>query len=67
MDIGDNMHILLSGNMAEMLVAIRDEYRRVIHAIGDYQIKHGQTIKIYSAFSDNFGNAQPPAKLLSQL
>jgi hypothetical protein len=52
--------------MAEMLIALRDEYKRVIHPIGDYQIKHGQTIKIYSAFSDNFGNPQPPAKLLSQ-
>lgn len=66
MDIGDNLHILLSGNMAEMLISLRDEYRRVIHLIGDYQIKHGQTIQIYSAFSDSFGNREPPAKMLSQ-
>jgi KaiC/GvpD/RAD55 family RecA-like ATPase/class 3 adenylate cyclase len=66
MDIGDNMHILISGNMAEMLVALRDEYNRVIHPIGDYQIKHGQTIKIYSAFSDNFGNPEAPAKMVSK-
>jgi len=66
MDIGDNRHILLSGNMAETLISLRDEYRRVIQPIGDYQIKHGQTIKIYSAFSDSFGNPNPPAKLLSQ-
>jgi KaiC/GvpD/RAD55 family RecA-like ATPase/class 3 adenylate cyclase len=66
MDIGDNRHILISGNMAEMLVSLRDEYKRVIQPIGDYQIKHGQTIKIYSAFSDSFGNANPPAKLVSQ-
>jgi class 3 adenylate cyclase len=66
MDIGDNLHILLSGNMAEMLIALRDEYKRVIHPIGDYQIKHGQTIKIYSAFSESFGNPDPPAKLVSK-
>jgi class 3 adenylate cyclase len=66
MDIGDNLHILLSGNMAEMLIALRDEYKRVIHPIGDYQIKHGQTIKIYSAFSESFGNPDPPAKLASK-
>jgi KaiC/GvpD/RAD55 family RecA-like ATPase/class 3 adenylate cyclase len=66
MDIGDNLHILLSGNMAEMLIALRDEYKRAIHPIGDYQIKHGQTIKIYSAFSDKFGNSVQPAKLAPQ-
>jgi hypothetical protein len=66
MDIGDNLHILLSGNMAEMLIALRDEYKRVIHPIGDYQIKHGQTIKIYSAFSENFGNPEAPAKMVSK-
>ena len=66
MDIGDNRHILLSGNMAETLISLRDEYKKVIQPIGDYQIKHGQTIKIYSAFSDKFGNPNPPAKLLSK-
>jgi class 3 adenylate cyclase len=66
MDIGDNKHILLSGNMAETLISLRDEYRGMIHPIGDYQIKHGQTIKIYSAHSNSFGNNEPPAKLISQ-
>jgi GTPase SAR1 family protein len=64
MDVGDNMHILISENMADSLIALRDEYRAVIKAIGEYSIKHGQMIKLYSASSDEFGNPSLPAKLL---
>jgi hypothetical protein len=64
MDIGDNMHILISENMADSLIALRDEYRAIIKAIGEYSIKHSQTIKLYSAYSDEFGNPSLPAKLL---
>lgn len=67
MDVGDNMHILLSGNMAEMLTSLRDEYKTIIKPIGKYQIKHGQTIDIYSAYSSDFGNSNPPAKMLAGL
>jgi KaiC/GvpD/RAD55 family RecA-like ATPase/class 3 adenylate cyclase len=66
MDIGDDMHILLSGGMAESLIALKDEYRMMIKPLGKYSIKHGQTIPLYSAFSQEFGNSEPPAKMLSQ-
>jgi len=66
MDIGDDMHILLSGGMAESLIALKDEYRMMIKPLGKYSIKHGQTIPLYSAFSQEFGNPEQPAKMLSQ-
>ena len=66
MDIGDNLHILLSSNMAESLIALKDEYKMMLKPIGDYQIKHGQTLRIYSAYSQEFGNSEPPAKMVSQ-
>jgi KaiC/GvpD/RAD55 family RecA-like ATPase/class 3 adenylate cyclase len=66
MDIGDNLHVLLSDTMAEPLIALKDEYKMMLKPIGDYQIKHGQTIHIYSAYSQEFGNPEPPAKMLSQ-
>jgi hypothetical protein len=62
MDIGDDRHVLLAGNLAEQLMFLKDEYRDIIKLVGDYPIKHGQTIKVYSAFSDDFGNPQPPRK-----
>jgi hypothetical protein len=38
----------------------------VINLISDkYKIKHGQEIKLYSAYSNDFGNSQIPAKVFS--
>lgn len=64
MDIGNSGHILLVGKLAEELVALKDEYRRIIKPMCDTYIKHGQTIKIYSAFSHDFGNPAMPASLV---
>jgi KaiC/GvpD/RAD55 family RecA-like ATPase len=66
MDIGDNYHILLAERIAEELIALKDEYRASIKPVVDYQIKHGQTIKLYSAFSKEFGNPKPPAKIIER-
>ncbi|MDP9289811.1 MAG: hypothetical protein M3P08_16660 [Thermoproteota archaeon] len=63
MDIGDNFHILLADRLAEELIGLKDEYRTTIKYVVDYQVKHGQRIKLYSAFSKEFGNPQPPAKV----
>jgi hypothetical protein len=64
MDIGDTNHILLDDRLAEELVALKDEYRLAIRPIVDYKIKHGQTIKLYTAFSKEFGNPKPPTKIV---
>jgi KaiC/GvpD/RAD55 family RecA-like ATPase len=63
MDIGDNFHILLADRLAEELIGLKDEYRTTIKYVADYQIKHGQRIKLYSAFSKEFGNPQQPLKV----
>ena len=63
MDIGDNFHILLADRLAEELIGLKDEYRTTIKYVVDYQVKHGQRIKLYSAFSKEFGNPQQPAKV----
>ena len=66
MDAGDNGHILIAEKLAEELISLKDEYRRVINLISNkYRIKHGQEIKLYSAYSDDFGNPQIPARVLS--
>jgi hypothetical protein len=64
MDIGDNNHILLDGGLAQSLITLDDKYKEIIHHIGDYQIKHGQIIKLYSAYKENyFGNKDIPIKM----
>lgn len=65
MDIGDNLHILIADKMAEELISLSDEYKKIIKPISDYKIKHGQIIKIYSAHSTNFGNSNLPEKISS--
>jgi archaellum biogenesis ATPase FlaH len=63
MDVGDGGHILLAGPLAESLLALDDKYRGMINLLGDYQVKHGQIIKIYSAYDGNeFGNSVTPVR-----
>jgi hypothetical protein len=64
MDAGDNGHILIAEKLAEELISLKDEYRKIINLISNkYRIKHGQEVKLYSAYSDDFGNPQIPAKV----
>jgi len=66
MDAGDKGHILISENLAEVLLSLKDEYRQVIRLVSNqFKIKHGQKIKLYTAYSDNFGNPQIPAKVVN--
>jgi KaiC/GvpD/RAD55 family RecA-like ATPase len=67
MDAGDNGHILIAEKLAEELISLKDEYRKVINLVSNkYRIKHGQEIKLYySAYSSDFGNPQIPAKVFS--
>jgi archaellum biogenesis ATPase FlaH len=66
MDVGDGGHILLAGPLAESLLTLDDKYRGMINLLGDYQVKHGQIIKIYSAYSGNeFGNSAVPTRFKS--
>src|SRR5919106_1898871 len=62
MDIGGEGHILLSDSLAKALLALKDEYKPIINYIGDYPIKHGQVLTIYSAYADDFGNPDAPEK-----
>ena len=64
MDAGDGGHILLADKLAEELIALKDEYRSMIKPISlVYEIKHGQKITLYSAYSDDFGNPELPARV----
>ena len=67
MDIGDDFHILIADRLAEELMSLKDEYKTIIKPISDYVIKHGQTIKIYSAYSKDFGNPRLPEKIIEHI
>lgn len=61
MDIGDDGHILLSARISEDLREISDYYKQILRPVQRYNIKHGQTISLYSAYDKGFGNPSPPA------
>jgi hypothetical protein len=64
MDAGDNGHILVADKLAEELIALKDEYRLIIKPIcQEFEIKHGQKIMLYSAYSNDFGNSNLPARV----
>ncbi len=64
MDLGDSGHILLADNIAETLINLKDEYRQVIRQISaGYKIKHGQLLRLYSAYSEDFGNPAIPSRI----
>jgi archaellum biogenesis ATPase FlaH len=66
MDVGDAGHILIAGPLAESLMTLDDKYKSMINLLGDFQVKHGQIIKIYSAYSPNeFGNPAIPIRFKS--
>jgi len=66
MDLGDEGHILLADNIAEGLANLKDEYKKMIKLISSsYVIKHGQLIRLYSAYSEDFGNPTLPTRLAS--
>jgi class 3 adenylate cyclase len=67
MDLGDNLHVLITEGLAEELISLSDEYRRMIKMISEYEIKHGQIIKVYSAYSTDFGNLNVPEKIQSYI
>jgi KaiC/GvpD/RAD55 family RecA-like ATPase len=65
MDLGDSGHILLADNIAETLMNLKDEYKETIRPISTaYKIKHGQLLRLYSAYSRDFGNPTIPARIL---
>jgi archaellum biogenesis ATPase FlaH len=62
MDLGDSWHILITENFAMQLRPLYEEYRNNIRLIGPYEIKHGEKINVYSAYSDDYGNPEVPDK-----
>jgi hypothetical protein len=60
MDMGDANHILLSNEIVEDLLEISQDYKKIIHLLHNFGIKHGDNLLIYSAYGENFGNSSIP-------
>jgi len=60
MDLGDTDHVLISGELASDLIEISEEYKKILHPLQNFGIKHGENLLIYSAFDKRFGNSVTP-------
>jgi eukaryotic-like serine/threonine-protein kinase len=61
MDCGDGGHILLSSSVAEVLQDI-SAWSGLVHLLGDVEVKHGARLKLYSLYSDEYGNPARPQR-----
>jgi TolB-like protein/Tfp pilus assembly protein PilF len=59
MNCGDAGHILLSKHVAEDL-AEYDEWRPLLHELGECKVKHGTEISVVNLYGSDFGNPRLP-------
>jgi KaiC/GvpD/RAD55 family RecA-like ATPase len=64
MDLGDRDHILIEGGIARDLFSLDDYFKRDIHYLGAYNIKHNQSIDVYSLYNEFAGTSKTPQKFL---
>lgn len=62
MDCGDNGHILVSQQVAEVLQQLRG-WRESLQDLGVQEVKHGVQIHLYNLCKDGLGNQALPKKL----
>jgi class 3 adenylate cyclase len=62
MDFGDAGHILLSGNVAEVLQQVRG-WSDCLRDLGIQEVKHGGSVHLYNLCKDGLGNPALPRKL----
>jgi hypothetical protein len=66
MDLAREMSILASGRFANDVKVLKPEYKQIFHPVGDYQIKHGETILVHNVFGEGFGNKKSPGREKTQ-
>src|SRR6516162_2299142 len=62
MNCGDAGHILLSKHVAEDLEEY-DEWRPLLHDLGECEVKHGARISLANLYTEELGNSAVPDKL----
>ena len=60
MDLAGDMNIFASAKIAEDVMKLSEEYKKILHPIGSYHIKHGEELQIYNIYGEGFGNKNAP-------
>jgi TolB-like protein/class 3 adenylate cyclase/Tfp pilus assembly protein PilF len=62
MSCGDAGHILLSKRVA-MDLAQDKHWQRLLHELGEVELKHGEKVGIVNLYTEELGNPEPPERL----
>ena len=60
MDLAGDMNIFASAKIAEELMKLSADYKKIMHSIGSYHIKHGEEIPVFNIYGPGFGNKIAP-------
>jgi serine/threonine protein kinase len=66
MDCGDAGHILVSSAEAEVLGQV-SAWSTMLHDLGEVEVKHGVRLHIYTLYTEEAGNPEPPTKAVSKV
>lgn len=64
MSCGDREHILASRSIAESLSQVKEEYERLFHYVGEFEVKHGKVLELFNVYNDVVGRKSKPKKKL---
>jgi hypothetical protein len=60
MDLAGDMNIFASARIAEDILKLSSDYKKMIHPIGSYHIKHGEELQLFNIYGEGFGNKVAP-------
>jgi len=60
MDLAGDMNIFASARIAEDILKLSAEYKKILHPIGSYNIKHGEELQLFNIYGEGFGNKVAP-------
>jgi len=60
MDLAGDMNIFASARIAEDVLKLSSDYKKMLHPIGSYHIKHGEELQLFNIYGEGFGNKVAP-------
>jgi len=60
MDLAGDMNIFASARIADDVLKLSAEYKKMLHPIGNYSIKHGEELQLFNIYGEGFGNKVAP-------
>src|SRR3970040_2591475 len=60
MELAGDMNSFASARIAEDVLKLSADYKKMLHSIGSYHIKHGEELQLFNIYGEGFGNKIAP-------